>query len=75
MDLNPALTHLSMVLRAAGAVSASAEYSGCGDSGDHFEIAIRWPASSAENAGATTELRSATSGSLNVPDFDTQFEN
>ncbi|MDR8763318.1 DUF6878 family protein [Burkholderia multivorans] len=74
MDLNPTLAQLSTVLRAAGAVSATAEYAGYGDSGDHFEIAIQWPADPAGNADAT-EPRSTTSDSLDYPDFDNQFEN
>ncbi|CAH2902124.1 MAG: hypothetical protein PCALPYG88_5711 [uncultured Paraburkholderia sp.] len=75
MDLYPTLTHLSMVLHAAGAVSATAEYAGYGDSGDHFDIAITWPGSPAGSADVTTESGSASSDGLNDPDFDTQFEN
>ncbi|MBU9363499.1 DUF6878 family protein [Burkholderia multivorans] len=75
MDLNPALAQLSMALRAVGAVSATAEYAGCGDSGDHFDITIQWPASPAGNANATTEPTSASSDSLNAPDFDSRLEN
>lgn len=74
MDINPALAHLSMVLRAAGAVSATAEYAGYGDSGDHFDIAIAWPDSPA-GIGNKTESKSASSDRLNAADFDTQFEN
>lgn len=74
MDLNPTLAQLSTVLRVAGAVSATAEYAGYGDSGDHFEIAIQWPTNPAGNAD-TTEPRSTTSDSLDYPDFDVRFEN
>lgn len=73
MDLNPTLAQLSTVLRVAGAVSATAEYAGYGDSGNHFEIAIQWPANPAGNAD-TTEPRSTTSDSLDCPDFDARFE-
>lgn len=74
MDLNRTLAQLSTALRVAGAVSATAEYAGYGDSGDHFEIAIQWPANPAGNAD-TTEPRSTTSDSLDYPDFDARFEN
>ncbi|MDR8402137.1 hypothetical protein NE850_38085 [Paraburkholderia sp. USG1] len=74
MDLNPSLAQLSTVLRVTGAVSATAEYAGYGDSGDHFEIAIQCPANPAGSAD-TTEPRSINSNSLDCPDFDARFEN
>ncbi|MFT4066709.1 DUF6878 family protein [Paraburkholderia sp.] len=74
MDLNPHLAHLSTVLRAAGAVSATAAYAGYGDSGDHFEITIQWPASPQESMDATTGLNPTTSDCLGDPDFDPRFE-
>lgn len=77
---------ISAALRTAGAVSATAEYAGYGDSGDHFSIDIRWPdkpvlspETGIASARPTIDLTpaDASTGTLasQLADFDSAFEN
>lgn len=86
MNFAQNLSALSAGLRTAGAVSATAEYAGYGDSGDHFSIEIQWPdapAPSPETGGASIrpaialDLSREFADLLESPpaDFDSAFEN